>query len=65
MWGRKLDRPREKVFTFASHQEMSQKIRTILDEKLRKGYRVLYSYFRSDDARDLKAKIARYQATSF
>jgi len=64
MWGRKLERSREKIFTFASHQEMNRKIRGILDKKFREGYRVLYSYFRSEDADDLKAKIALYQASN-
>lgn len=63
LWGRKLDRPREKVITFTSHQEMNRKIRSILDKKMQEGYRVLYSYFRAEDAEDLKTKIARYQAT--
>ncbi|GAB4365960.1 MAG: hypothetical protein Kow009_02740 [Spirochaetales bacterium] len=65
MWGRRLDRPREKVFTFMTHPEMNHKIRWILDRKLRKGYRVLYSYFRSDDATDLKTKVSRYQIAHF
>ncbi|MCX7788975.1 MAG: hypothetical protein N2442_14895 [Spirochaetes bacterium] len=64
MWGRRLDRSREKIFTFATHQEMNRKVRWILDKKIRDGYRVLYSYFRSEDAADLKAKIELYQATN-
>jgi predicted DNA-binding WGR domain protein len=59
MWGKKLDRPREKVLTFTSEEEMNRKIRVILDKKLREGYRVLYSYFRPDEAIDLKERIAQ------
>lgn len=64
MWGKKLDRPREKVITFTTHEEMNLKIRVILDKKLREGYRVLYSYFRPNEDEDLKARIAQYNTAT-
>lgn len=60
LWGKKLDRPREKVLTFTSEEEMNRKIRVILDKKFREGYLVLYSYFRPDEADDLKERILKY-----
>ena len=64
MWGKKLDRPREKVLTFTSYEEMNRNIRVILDKKFREGYRVLYSYFRHDEAGELKDRISRYHAAT-
>lgn len=56
-WGAELSVGREKVYTFASREEMDAKLREIIDQRLRDGYRVLYSYFRRGEHKKLRARI--------
>jgi predicted DNA-binding WGR domain protein len=62
-WGSELSAGREKVYTFSSRSELDAKLREIIDERLRDGYRVLYSYFRRGERRTLRARIRRASAS--
>ncbi|HOV37156.1 MAG TPA: hypothetical protein PLG79_00405 [Spirochaetales bacterium] len=64
-WGRNLGKSREKIYTFHTRQELDVKLREIIEINLKRGYRVLYSYFRADDAEDLKTKIQTQISSSF
>ena len=54
VWGRNLSASREKVYQFKSRAAMDARIRKILREKIAGGYRVLYSYLRSGEMRDVR-----------
>lgn len=62
-WGTELSAGREKVFTFTTRGELDAKLREIIDQRLRDGYRVLYSYFRRGEHRKLRARIRRASAS--
>lgn len=62
-WGRGLDSGREHTYAFESRAEMDRKIRQVIRARLRAGYKVLYSYFRSGEERgteDLRPLLSRY-----
>ena len=63
VWGTELSAGREKVYTFASRAEMDRKLREIIDQRLKDGYRVLYSYFRRGEYKKLRARIRRVSAS--
>lgn len=44
-WGRQLSTGRQKLYTFDSAEEMERKLKQIIKQRLRGGYKVLYSYF--------------------
>ncbi|MFP4364472.1 MAG: WGR domain-containing protein [Spirochaetia bacterium] len=48
IWGRGIDTGREKYYTFDTRKDMDEKIRKLLKDKMKKGYKVLYSYFRKE-----------------
>ena len=62
-WGTELSAGREKVYTFTTRAELDEKLREIIDQRLKDGYRVLYSYFRRGERRKLRAKIRRASAS--
>lgn len=62
-WGPELTVGREKVYTFATRGEMNAKLREIIDQRLRDGYRVLYSYFRGGEYKKLRTRIRRASAS--
>lgn len=45
---------REKAFTFKTRREMDSKLRKLIDGRLKSGYRVLYSYFRNNEYKELQ-----------
>ncbi|MFP3959645.1 MAG: hypothetical protein ACLFUX_05720, partial [Spirochaetaceae bacterium] len=55
-WGSELSAGREKVYTFPSRRELDAKLRELIDQRLKDGYRVLYSYFRRGEYRRLRAR---------
>ena len=59
-WGHALDRGRAYTYSFASRGEMDEKIRQIIRERLKTGYRVLYSYFRPAEAPDIEPILKKY-----
>lgn len=63
IWGAELSAGREKVYTFSTSGELDAKLREIIDERLRDGYRVLYSYFRRGEYKKLRARIRRASAS--
>ncbi len=62
-WGTELSAGREKVYTFSTRAELDEKLREIIDQRLRDGYRVLYSYFRRGEHRRLRARIRSASAS--
>jgi predicted DNA-binding WGR domain protein len=61
-WGRNLSASREKVYQFANQAEMDAKIRDILRTKLAHGYKVLYSYLRSGEMKDVRPVLKNHAA---
>ncbi len=59
IWGRALDRGKEKVYAFENRAEIDAKIRDLIRQRIRKGYKVLYSYFRGLEERRLFASASR------
>jgi hypothetical protein len=59
-WGRNLSVSREKVYVFESAAEMDAKIRDILRKKIACGYKVLYSYFRHGEMKDMRPILKRH-----
>ncbi len=44
-WGAHLSTGRERLYTFDSQSEMEDKLQQIVSQRLKSGYKVLYSYF--------------------
>ncbi|MFW6362667.1 MAG: WGR domain-containing protein [Spirochaeta sp.] len=44
-WGRQLSTGQEKLYSFDTAEEMERKLKQIVKQRLRSGYKVLYSYF--------------------
>jgi predicted DNA-binding WGR domain protein len=59
-WGKNLSAAREKVYEFETGAAMDAKIRAILREKIARGYRVLYSYLRSGEMKDVRPVLKKY-----
>jgi predicted DNA-binding WGR domain protein len=59
-WGKHLSAAREKVYEIETGAEMDAKIRAILREKITRGYRVLYSYLRSGEMKDIRPVLKKY-----
>jgi predicted DNA-binding WGR domain protein len=59
-WGRNLSAAREKLYQFTSGAEMDAKIRSILRDKIARGYRVLYTYLRPGEMKDVCPVLKRY-----
>lgn len=53
-WGTTLISGREKVYIFDRRDEMDGKLQHLIQERVRQGYRVLYSYFRAQEYRYLQ-----------
>ncbi len=46
LWGRGLSSGREKSYTFESSTSMDEKLRELFKQRIREGYKVLYSFAR-------------------
>ena len=53
VWGKNLNQGREKTLVFATRREMDIKIQSLLAQKIRQGYKVLYSFSRNQEYRIL------------
>jgi len=53
VWGRVLERGREKVYTFDSRETMDKKLRELMRKRISSGYRVLYSFSRSSEYKEI------------
>lgn len=60
VWGIEMYGGREKVYVFKTRDQMEKKIRRIFKERVRKGYRVLYSFARKADEKKLLADAAEW-----
>ena len=53
-WGRNMAASRDKVYEFENQTDMDKKIRMLLTGKLKAGYKVLYSYLRPEEMKDIR-----------
>ena len=53
-WGTTLTAGREKVHIFDSRSEMDRKLQGLIQDRVGRGYRVLYSFFKNQEYRYLK-----------
>ncbi len=58
-WGPALTAGREKVYAFESRRDMDRKLQELLQERIRDGYRVLYTYFRSHEYEHLRPALRK------
>ncbi len=57
VWGIEMYRGREKVYAFTAREPMERKIRAIFKERMRRGYKVLYSFARKQDEKKLLQEV--------
>ena len=62
-WGVALTQGREKTFAFETEQEKQQKLQQVISERVRAGYKVLYTYFRRSEYGALQGAL-RHPAVS-
>ncbi len=60
--GRDFFLTQEKHFTYRSEAELQKALRGMLDRRLKRGYSVLYSYFREERYAGLERKLDRRRA---
>ncbi len=53
VWGTELSRGREKVYVFDTREDMEKKIRSIFRDRMLKGFKVLYSFARKQEEKNL------------
>ena len=53
-WGRNMAAAREKVYQFENPADRDKKLRELLAGKLTRGYKVLYSYLRRGEMKDIR-----------
>lgn len=57
VWGIEMYSGREKMYTFKSREQMERKIRLIFKERIRNGYKVLYSFARKAAEKELLCEV--------
>ena len=50
---------RERVYSFERRSELDAALRRAITDRTRRGYRVLYSYFRADEYPDIRPVLKR------
>ena len=58
-WGAALTAGREKVYAFDSRAAMDRKLQALIRSRIRDGYRVLYTYFRSREYAHLRSVLRK------
>ncbi len=53
---------RERIFAFQTRREMDKRMREIFNERISKGYKVLYAYAKKGKYRDMFDEITHYNA---
>jgi predicted DNA-binding WGR domain protein len=53
VWGTVLQSGREKVFSFDSRKDMDKKLRFLMKKRIRGGYKVLYSFSRNNEYKEI------------
>lgn len=53
---------RERHFTYADEAELQRALRGMIDRRLRKGFEVLYSYFREQEYASIAGHLQRREA---
>ncbi|MBN1646781.1 MAG: hypothetical protein JW874_01995 [Spirochaetales bacterium] len=59
VWGKDLNSGRVKVYTFSSGEEMDRKLRKLFEQRIKLGFKVLYSFARSKRYRELFRNIEK------
>ena len=62
IWGMDQSTGREKVYTFNTRREMDSKLREIFNDRIARGYKVLYSYAKLKKYRELFKEISSLAA---
>ena len=62
IWGMDQNTGRERVYTFKTRREMDAKLREIFNDRVKRGYKVLYSYAKVKKYRDLFSEVSRMTA---
>lgn len=58
-WGVALSAGRERQYVFESQQDLDQKLRELVNSRLKAGYKVLYTFFRKEERERLRPLIQR------
>ena len=58
-WGRALSAGREKSYVFETRPQMDAKLRQLIRNRVSRGYRVLYTFFRNHDYDHLRPALRR------
>ena len=53
VWGIEMYGGRKKIYVFDNRADMEKKIRRIFSERIRKGYKVLYSFARNTEIKEM------------
>ena len=61
-WGVALAAGRERLYIFESRVEMDEKLRELINRRIRNGYRVLYTYFRANEYGSIRKVLNRASA---
>ena len=59
-WGRNMAASRDKIYAFDNQKDMDKKIRQLLTGKLTRGYKVLYSYLRPEEMKDIRPVLKKH-----
>jgi predicted DNA-binding WGR domain protein len=58
-WGVALSAGRERQYVFESQRDLDQKLRELVNSRLKAGYKVLYTFFRKEERERLRPLIQR------
>ena len=58
-WGNALSAGREKVYALGSREEMDQTLQQLIQRRVTRGYRVLYSFFRNQEYKHLRPALKK------
>jgi predicted DNA-binding WGR domain protein len=62
-WGLAVSAGQERVYAFDSQEEMDGKLREFIARRLKSGYRVLYTFFRTGEYRSLQGVLRGARAS--
>lgn len=62
-WGVALSAGRDRQYVFESQRELDEKLRSLVDSRLKAGYKVLYTFFRKEERERLRPLILKTRAS--
>ncbi|MBI9109291.1 MAG: hypothetical protein JEZ04_21270 [Spirochaetales bacterium] len=62
IWGMDQGSGRERVYTFQTRREMDNKLREIFNDRIKRGYKVLYSYAKVKKYREMFKEVSQMNA---